>query len=106
MRTTTPLIPLLTAALFAGCQSTPTAGTAPAVQVVYLRHVKAGDLARILNQFLGEARESGARESEDREGSAVCTPHDEANALLVSGSEQRVRQLLVLIERLDVPPNG
>jgi len=90
---------LLAAALcLPACQSAPPpapAAPAPTTMVVVIQHVRAADLAATLAEFLQQDASVG-------DVRIACT--EKQNALLVSGSDEPVRQLLTLIAQIDVAP--
>ncbi|MFN3244093.1 MAG: secretin N-terminal domain-containing protein [Planctomycetota bacterium] len=68
----------------------------PAFSVVYLKHVRAKDMATTLNQFLAQdAAASGAER-------VVVTSHEGSNSLLIQASDEKYRQIVALAERFDV----
>lgn len=81
--------------LLGACRSTPPADIEPKAQIIVLEHVGSRDMAELLAQFLQQDAASGRSDLRIQ-----CS--DKPNALLISGSEEMVAQVLTLIARLDV----
>jgi len=66
------------------------------LSVIYLKHVPANDMADTLNQLL--AQDASATGS----AAVVIESHSDSNSLLLRASGENQRQILALIDRLDV----
>ncbi len=89
---------------------TPIEAASGEIQVIQLRNVLAEDLQEVIRQFLQEDQQANQRAQQGQAGAVasrqprqtVVRAFPESNALLVSATQSKFRQLETMIEQLDV----